>query len=283
MLTVAQIVSIVTLSLVAIAWLCDISSMLLAKKKNRKISMAQIVMLAVLTIILSAMLILTVKFDSSHPITDPENWPTPTMEPSKVPMSAPEPEAEEEFSFADLSKRRFEFSSGIGAWSENFTIEKDGYFTGLFHDSDMGDTGEEYADGTVYTSSYSGHFAEMTKIDEYTYQMKLADITYKKTPGTEEISENIRYVYSDSYCLSGTDTFTVYLPGTPVSELSEDVWMWLRMANQSETELTMIVIADLTNDEAKIQGFGARMLEEKYGAKVYSIITEKDVMKVLCK
>lgn len=47
--------------------------------------------------------------------------------------------------------------------------------------------------------------------------------------------------------------------------------------------VAIVVIADLTNDEAKIQGFGARMLEEKYGAKVYSIITEKDVMKVLCK
>ena len=38
---------------------------------------------------------------------------------------------------------------------------------------------------------------------------------------------------------------------------------------------------DLTDEEARAQGLGARMLEEKYGAKVYSIITEKDVRKVL--
>ena len=77
--------------------------------------------------------------------------------------------------------------------------------------------------------------------------MKLADITYKETPDTTEISDSIRYIYTDSYCLGGTDTFTIYLPGTPVSELSGDVWMWLRMANQSETELTMIAIVDETN------------------------------------
>lgn len=43
----------------------------------------------------------------------------------------------------------------------------------------------------------------------------------------------------------------------------------------------VVVIADLTDDEAKAQGFGARMLKEKYGTEVYSVITEKDIKKVL--
>ena len=45
--------------------------------------------------------------------------------------------------------------------------------------------------------------------------------------------------------------------------------------------VAVVVIADLTNDEAKAQGLGAQILEEKYGAKVYAIITEREVMKVL--
>ena len=45
--------------------------------------------------------------------------------------------------------------------------------------------------------------------------------------------------------------------------------------------IAVVVIADLTDDEARAQGMGAQMLEEKYGAKVYSIITEKDVMNFL--
>ena len=39
------------------------------------------------------------------------------------------------------------------------------------------------------------------------------------------------------------------------------------------------MIADLTDDEAREQGLGAQMLEEKYGAKTFSIIKDKDVKK----
>ena len=45
--------------------------------------------------------------------------------------------------------------------------------------------------------------------------------------------------------------------------------------------VAVVVIADLTDEDARAQGLGAKLLEEKYGAKVYSIITEKDVQKVL--
>lgn len=152
-----------------------------------------------------------------------------------------------EFTFEELSKRRFEFCSGAGAWAENFTIEKDGSFSGEFHDSDMGSTGEGYDGGTCYYSAYSGHFTNLTKIDDYTYQMTLADIAYEDTVGTEEIVDDVLYVYTDSYCLGGTDTFTIYLPGTPLDSLAEEIRIWLYYANDSETQLTMIVIADETN------------------------------------
>ena len=151
---------------------------------------------------------------------------------------------EELLSFADLSTIRFEFSSGAGGWWEEFTIEKDGYFTGHYHDSDMGDTGEDYENGTVYSSSYRGHFTDLTKINDYTYTMKLSDITYKEPADTTDIIEGVRYIYTTSYCLEGADTFYVYLPGTPLSEFSEEVVSWLQFANESETELTMMAIVN---------------------------------------
>lgn len=43
----------------------------------------------------------------------------------------------------------------------------------------------------------------------------------------------------------------------------------------------VVVIANLTNDEAIEKGLGAQMIEKKYGAKVYSVITDKDVMNVI--
>ncbi len=170
-----------------------------------------------------------------------------TEEQSSTSSEASNIEEIEELTFADLSKYSFEFSSGAGAWGEWFTIEKDGYVTGLFNDSNMGETGDGYEDGTRYSSSYSGHFTNLTKIDEHTYQMTLADISYKEPIGTEEIEDKILYIYTGSYCLGGTDTFTIYLPGTPLNVLSEDIYSWIRYSNESETELTMIVIADETN------------------------------------
>lgn len=175
--------------------------------------------------------------------TAPETT-TATKENAKI--SAPTAHVGE-LTFADLATRRFEFSSGAGAWSEGFTIEKNGYFTGSFHDSDMGVTGEGYPDGTRYSSSYSGHFTGLVKIDDTTYEMKLKDISYRDEAGTEELADNVRYIYTESYCLGGTDTFRVYLPGTPLHKLSEEIQIWVRDANGSDNELTMPIITDEKN------------------------------------
>ena len=133
--------------------------------------------------------------------------------------------------FEDLSKYTFEFCSGAGGWSIDFEIEKDGSFTGMYHDSDMGDAGEGYENGTIYYCSFSGDFTDLTKINDYTYEMKMVDISYANTPGEEEIVDNVKYIYTDVYGLDGTDTFKVYLPGAPVSELSEEVYFWVQSAN----------------------------------------------------
>ena len=42
-----------------------------------------------------------------------------------------------------------------------------------------------------------------------------------------------------------------------------------------------VVIADLTNEEAGEKGLGPALLAEKYGTKVYSIITDRDVEKAV--
>jgi len=157
---------------------------------------------------------------------------------------------EEGLTFKELSTKRFDFSSGIGAWNEEFTIEKDGYFTGNFHDINMGETGDGYPDGTFYGCSYSGHLTELTKVEEYIYEMKLTDISYKDEPGTEEILDGMKYVNTEAYFMASGDAFRIYLPGMPIGEMSEELYMWVRDYNQSESELTMIVIADGKNELA---------------------------------
>lgn len=152
-----------------------------------------------------------------------------------------------DLTFADLSDRQFIFTSGAGGWTEEFVIEADGSFTGNFHDSDMGVTGEGYENGTYYCCSYTGHFTDLTKINDYTYQMKLADIVYDDIVGKEEIIDNTYYIYTDSYCLGRNDTFTIYLPGTPMKEFSEEVRIWLFLMSEEITELPFIAIVDEVN------------------------------------
>ena len=57
--------------------------------------------------------------------------------------------------FEELSKWQYDFCSGAGGWGEEFTIERDGYFSGTYHDSEMGVVGEEYPNGTYYCCNYS--------------------------------------------------------------------------------------------------------------------------------
>lgn len=146
--------------------------------------------------------------------------------------------------FEDLSGYTFEFSSGAGAWSTYFTIEKDGSFAGNYHDSDMGSTGDGYDHGTLYYSEFSGHFTDLTKVDDTTYEMTLSDIAYQNTVGETEIIDSIKYVYSEAYGLTGTDTFKICLPGTPVSALSAEVYSWVSIANDNDTELTLPIIVN---------------------------------------
>ena len=113
-----------------------------------------------------------------------------------------------------------------------------------------GVTGDGYENGTVYISVFDGHFKDLTPVNDHCYRMTLADISYQENEfGREEIKDGTKYVYSDAYGLTGTDTFLVYMEGTPVSEISEEVYSWLSMANKSDTELTMVALVNEGQEE----------------------------------
>ena len=138
--------------------------------------------------------------------------------------------------FAFLSHNDFSFSSGAGGWSTDFEIEQDGSFSGTYHDSEFGSTGDGYPGGTMYLCSFSGKFTNLRKINAYTYEMDMEDLTYENTPGEEEIADNMKYIYDEAYGLAGCDTFKVYLPGTPVRDLTDEEYQWVRWANEGDGE-----------------------------------------------
>ena len=137
--------------------------------------------------------------------------------------------------FEDLAKYAYSFSSGAGGWSDDFDIEKDGSFHGSYHDSDMGDTGDDYPDGTIYYCEYEGHFENIQKVDEFTYKMHMKDITILNDD-KESIEDGVRYIPLTPYALSNADVVEIYMPGKPVSEINEEVRTWLFIPYQDQQD-----------------------------------------------
>ena len=132
--------------------------------------------------------------------------------------------------FTNLNGPVFEFSSGAGAWNTELVMGKGGAFTGYYHDSEMGETGDGYPDGTVYGCLFHGQLSDPQQVDEYTWTVKVSvELDEGQVP--EAIEDGIRYVTSAPYGLEKAETVTVWLPGTPVEGLPEAFMFWSHLAD----------------------------------------------------
>lgn len=123
----------------------------------------------------------------------------------------------------------YEFLSGVGGWASELFLNPDGTFTGDYHDSDMGDDGEGYPNGTIYVCAFSGRFGNVKRVDEYTYSMHLVELNIEETPAEEWIEDGVRYVASGPYGLENADEILVYLPGSWVRSLPYGFVSWVAM------------------------------------------------------
>lgn len=165
------------------------------------------------------------------------------------------PDDETDFSYADLRGIEFLFCSGAGGWSTTMTIGEDGSFQGMYSDSDMGDAGDGYPDGTRYYCKFSGQLSELTKIDKLTYSAELINIAYENTVGEEKYEDGVRYIYSDAYGLDNAETLYFYLPGTRREDLSEDCLSWVSQAMYDDDynpvdELNFVCLYNKGGEEA---------------------------------
>ena len=125
----------------------------------------------------------------------------------------------------------YTFTAGIGYWSSHIELKSDGTFTGDYHDSNMGESGDGY-DTTQYQSEFTGRFINPKKINDYTYSFELDEIKYKNTPGTEEIQDmgsmKMLVKYSEAYGIAGdTKTVYAYTSNAPTLMLPEPFMTWV--------------------------------------------------------
>ncbi len=164
------------------------------------------------------------------------------------------------FSYADIAKQEFYFSSGVGGWHTELRPSGDGSFEGLYQDSDMGDSGDGYPNGTLYYCEFSGQFDALQKVDDYTYKTVLKSLSLNYKDGETEIKDGIRYIYSVPYGLDGAKDLYFYLPGKPIDSLPESFLSWVPMAKDTEKDGKMTIYG--LYNESTGDGFGGYPIYE---------------------
>lgn len=120
------------------------------------------------------------------------------------------------------------FSSGVGAWGSEILIHADGSFTGLYHDENANESGEEYPNGTIYSCGFSGKFTMPEQINEYTYSLKLERIEIDNENAEEVIIDGVLFKQAYPYGLMNSDDsdyatdFLLYTPNAPTLKLLEE-------------------------------------------------------------
>lgn len=124
----------------------------------------------------------------------------------------------------DSFPMEFVFSSGAGGWGTFIRLEKDGSFQGSFSDSEMGEQGEGYPNGTIYFCDFTGQFRDIEQIDSCTYSMTLYELKIQSSD--EQIEDGIRYVSAEPYGFESGKEFLLYTPETSLEGLTEEFLSW---------------------------------------------------------
>ena len=150
--------------------------------------------------------------------------------------------------FETLSGLDWTFCSGAGGWSTDMRIRADGTFAGEFHDSEMGDTADDYPYGTVYFCAFTGRMSLEERVNDNTWKIRVEILEEER--GTEAIEDGVRFVPTGVYGLSEGDEMLLYCPGTPVGILSEEMQLWAHVIDQETppTELEDWFLMSEQND-----------------------------------
>ena len=113
----------------------------------------------------------------------------------------------------------------------SLTLHPDGSFEGVYSNNEN-IAAEEYPLGTRYYCEFSGRFDEITKIDEYSYSMRLAELNCGTELDKVWIQDEVRHIGSEPVGVEQGETFRFYLPGAPLADLDEAFVSWCPDAYQ---------------------------------------------------
>lgn len=136
------------------------------------------------------------------------------------------------------------FSSGVGGWSTELTINSDLTFSGTYCHSSYQDP--------VTICEFTGNFSDVEKIDDYTFKMTLETLIPKHEEGyTYEENDIVYKCVEVPYGIDDGKEFYVYLEGRETNDLSEEFLTWVNygyIENANEIPLSSICIRNAKYD-----------------------------------
>ena len=94
--------------------------------------------------------------------------------------------------FALLEGIDLSLCSGAGAWSTDIQIHVDGTFKGTYHDSEMGDTADNYPNGSMYISEFSGKMSVVEQVSATIWKIRVDEVNQEGKTGEETIEHALR-------------------------------------------------------------------------------------------
>ncbi len=131
----------------------------------------------------------------------------------------------------DTPPLEFIMATGASSMYTSLTLHPDGSFEGVYSNNEN-IAAEEYPLGTRYYCEFSGRFDEITKIDEYSYSMRLAELNCGTELDKVWIQDEVRHIGSEPVGVEQGETFRFYLPGAPLADLDEAFVSWCPDAYQ---------------------------------------------------
>ena len=147
-----------------------------------------------------------------------------TMDSNSEPETVDESDSDISSEYVGIETKLFEkmageywMLSGAGGWQSRIYLYSDGYFVGIFEDADA---------GSVERCEFSGYLEYPMYLNENIYLTHIGELVYEE-PGKVSEEDGIKVTTSTPYGLDGVSTTYIYVPGTPISSLSNDEYFWL--------------------------------------------------------
>lgn len=154
---------------------------------------------------------------------------------------------------------KFVFSDGSGMWANFLALNRDGSFASAYTDVVPEEIGEGYPNGTIYYCDHEDMFRDIQQVNSYTWTMTLEVEEGEIEFGEARVENNVCYVFTEPFGLTGGTSFSLYSPNTPLDELDEEFLAWWPGAAEKTEEQTTLGCWAICND---VMGYSFFSVEE---------------------